>query len=481
MLRILRLVPIFLLVALSLTRSVASAPMDFRARIDAVLTQPGLDHAVVGVLVKSLTDGRTLYERNADLALIPASNQKLLTSAAALSLLGPEYRFQTFLFSGGTVDASGVLNGDLVLRGGGDPSLTLTGLAALADSVKTAGIRSVTGRILADDTRFDTRRLGDSWSWDDEAAAYQPQISALCFNENVVAVTVAPGPKSGAPARVTLTPDTDYVTVQNTALTAPSGEATLAVDRARGQNKILVSGSQPIGAKPFTVRVTVEDPALFAARLFRDLLRDRGIRVANPEIRGPTPPTAVIIGKGASAPLSVLTRFAFKQSDNLYEEVFLKTLGAETTGEGSGAEGAGGRALRAFLRSAKVDTDALAIADGSGLSTHNLVTPRVLVSLLAYMDHDAPPAARTVYRDALPVGGVDGTLGTRFRGTPAAGNVRAKTGTLGIAVSLSGYATTKAGEPLVFSILINHYLRGARAAREARDAIVLALLDAPKP
>lgn len=454
-------------------------------RIDALLADPALRHATVGVLVRSLRDGRVLYERNSDLALVPASNQKILTAAAALSRLGPDYRYRTCLYRTGAIDAKGTLQGDLVLRGMGDPSLTSAHLAELAGAVRAAGVREIAGGILADDTRFDALRLGVNWSWDDEPFWYQPQISALNCDGNVVAVTVAPGPRPGDPAAVTLRPATAYVRVLGGVTTAPAGAgrdalpARVTFGRARARNDFLLGGAIPVGARPVTEEITIEEPALFAATRLAETLRAGGVKVAGgAPLPGKVPPGAVPLAQTLSEPLAVLLRHFLKASDNLYGEVLLKTLGAEVAGEGTGAFGAGGRVAEAALRRAGVDTGALAIADGSGLSRSNAVTPRGLVTLLTWLHVQAPPPVAAAFREALPIGGVDGTLRNRFRGTPAAGAVRAKTGSLSGASSLSGYVTTRVGEPLAFSILMNNVLGGARAARAAQDSLVLALIDA---
>jgi D-alanyl-D-alanine carboxypeptidase/D-alanyl-D-alanine-endopeptidase (penicillin-binding protein 4) len=478
----------------------SAANDDLARRITAILSGPDLRHASVGVLVQSLQgpdgkrSGRVLFERNASLVFVPASNQKILTAAVALRHLGPDFRFETRIGHTGTLGADGTLRGDVVLTGTGDPSLDTAKLAELARALKSAGVRRVTGRIVADDSRFDERRLGVGWQWDNEPFDYQPQVSALNLDGNVVRLSVAPGAAAGDPALVTLDPPTGYVRVVNTTRTLGASEtggsrgpavpgAAVALDRRRGQNELLVSGTIPVGVKPVTGALTVEEPSLFAAARLAELLRAQGVVVSDdaPPVRAAAPVIGVVpAGVVRSEPLARLLRTFLKQSDNLYGETLLKAVGAVTSGRGTTAAGA--RAVAALVAEAGGDARALAVADGSGLSRQNLVSPRNLVALLAHLHVDRAPApAALAFRDALPVGGVDGTLRARFRNTLAQNAVRAKTGSLSRVSALSGYVTTKAGEPLVFSILMNNYLCPASAARRAQDAIVLALMDAQAP
>ena len=464
---------------------VPSVAPDLAGRLNAIFDGPDLRHASVGVLVRSLRDGRVVYERDADLALTPASNQKVLTAAAALARLGPEFRYQTLLLRTGSVSIDGVLQGDLILQGGGDPSLTSLQLGEFIRALRAAGIKRVTGRVIADDSRFDDKRLGLGWNWDDEPFGYQPQVSALNCDRNVLTVGVAPGPTVGARPVVTLTPATAYVTVENSATTVEAGAAAadgIVIDRARGRNVILVSGAIAADAKPAGQRITVEDPALYTAARLMETMREAGVGVeAKAPVRGPAPKAAKNVFTISSLPLGVLVQQFLKNSDNLYGEVLLKTLGANPAEKGAGATLAGAGVADRFLRSCGVDTDAMFIADGSGLSRQNAVTPRNLVTLLTWLHAKASAPVANAFRAALPVGGVDGTLRNRFINTTAQGNVRAKTGSLSGVSALSGYVTTQAGEPLAFSMLMNNVLKGSRAARAAQDAAVLALIATPAP
>jgi D-alanyl-D-alanine carboxypeptidase/D-alanyl-D-alanine-endopeptidase (penicillin-binding protein 4) len=442
-------------------------------RIDALLNDPNLKHGLQGVVVKSLASGATLYERNADLVFIPASNQKLLVSATALEKLGPDFTYETCVYAQGKVNSKGVLEGDLVLKGGGDPTLRTADLTDLARQVRSRGITKVTGDLVADDSLFDSRRLGWGWSWDDLPYYYSAEISALNLNRNVVDVFVQPGRIVGSAAVVKLEPPTDYMTIDNAATTgAPDAKRSVWVDRPLGVNTIRIGGTVPLGAK-VTVSdesITVKGPALYAGSVFKDRLARQGVLVLGKVVSGRLSNGAEKLAAHRSEPLSTILALLNKPSDNLIAEVLLKTLGAVVKGNGTTESGA--EVATEFFQSIGMDVTALRIVDGSGLSRLNYVSPRNLVTLLTHM-HGHKNAK--VFMDSLPVAGVDGTLRNRMKGSPAEKNVRAKTGYVSRVSSLSGYITTRSGEPLVFSILMNHHLCSNPQATAVQNAICEAL------
>jgi len=461
---------------LLLAAPVAAAAQDaLTARIDAALLRMG-PHATAAVRVLAPSRGAVLYERNPDLSLNPASNEKLLTSAAALAKLGPEYRFSTRVLASAPVK-DGVLRGDLTLQGGGDPVLTTEHLAALADRVHAAGIRRVTGKLLADDYRYDAERLGNGWNSDDEPFYYSAQISALSVNRNVLTVDVSPGPEPGAPVIVGVQPVPDHMKILSSAVTgAPGSQTRIDVTRQRARNEVRVTGSIAAGAQPVMgERVTVEEPQLYAAALFRHLLAERGVRVEGPTERGKTADGAAVIAAHESEPLSSIVARLNKPSDNLIAEMLLKELGYAV--KQSGSASAGGDVIEGWLKDIGIDTGGVRVRDGSGLSRLDLVTARAVSELLI---HASKQPWKDVFVASLPIGGVDGTLRNRMKGTPAEKNVRAKTGTLTHVTALSGYVTTASGEPLVFSILINNYpgpSTGPMGSKRIEDLIATALAE----
>ncbi len=482
--------------AVGLRRATAA---EVQKRIDTALAAPDLKNAIVGVLVRSLKDGRTLYARNSDFALVPASNMKLITATATLIKLGTDFRYKTTLLYTGKIDKNGTLNGDLYLRGSGDPSLTSERLLDMVQKLRAAGVTKINGRLIADATAFDDQTLGNGWQWDYESDYYAAQVAGLNCDENVIALEVRPSDKIGEPAqvvvggknaRVLAFEGTKYVTVVGTVTTAPGAstgadgiapatkpEPNISFSRARATNELRVSGTIPLGATPVSDALTIEDPALFTITRFSELCSVGAVNLPAVKerliLKGKTPPEAAVIVETESTPLDDLIKQFLKSSDNLFGEAFLKTIG-------DGRASAGVRTVVEVLKSAGVDSSGLSMVDGSGLSRSDAVTPRFLTDLLIYADRKLDDNRRKALINGLPEAGVDGTLRSRMKGTAAESHVRAKTGSLSNVSSLSGYLQTRSGERLVFSILMNNFTRGnARAARTAQDEIAVALTDAP--
>ncbi|GFH39205.1 D-alanyl-D-alanine carboxypeptidase/D-alanyl-D-alanine endopeptidase [Streptomyces pacificus] len=479
--------PLVLGLAAALTWSGGSAPAGagpsssgLKAAIDTILTDSRMDGGAAGVVVADAASGQRLYERDAGVRLMPASNTKLATSAAAMELLGPGYRFRTDVLSTGRRDGP-VLHGDLYLRGGGDPTTLASDYGRLAAQLRESGVRRVTGRLIADDTRFDTRRLGRSWAADDESSYYSAQISPLTvapdsdYDSGTVAVEVSPGAAPGDRPAVRLTPPNDYVRVDVQGSTAPAGGAdTLTVERAHGTNTLVVDGEIPVGGPPTKEWVTVWEPAGYAAAVFAAALAEQGVRLAGTPLLGrPAPPGATVLATHSSMPLRKLLLPFMKLSNNMHAEALTKTIGYETSG--SGTWGAGLTAIDRYLREEGVETAKLRQVDGSGLSRMNAFSADQLADLLLAV-RDAP--WYTDWHASLPVAcapdrAVGGTLRTRMCNTPAALSARAKTGTLTGASALSGYVEDAAGRGLVFSIVLNNHL--ASSVKDIEDAIVVTL------
>ena len=454
----------------------AAGAQTLTEQIDAILKDPALDHGLQGVLIRSLKTDTTLYERNAGSLMIPASNFKLLVSATALEQLGPDFTFKTEALTAGKI-SKGVLDGHVILKGGGDPVLLTADLTDLARQLKDAGITQISGDVIADDTLFDKQRLGWGWSWDEFPYYFAAEISALSVNRNTVDVWVYPGKEAGARAEVRLVPDTDYMTVESAATTdKPGAKNTVWVDREMGQNVIKIGGSVAQGDSPTkrNAPVTMCEPQLYAACVFASELAKQGIKAAGSVKEGKTPVDAKPAASHASPPLSRILSLLNKPSDNMVAEMLLKNLGAVVKGKGSSESGA--EVEKDFLTKIGMDLSELAIVDGSGLSRLNYVSPHNLVTLLAYM-HSSKNSK--VFIDSLPIAGVDGSLYSRMKGTPAQGNVKAKSGYVARVSALSGYVTTKSGEPIVFSIMMNHHLCPNTQATKLQDKICALLADMP--
>jgi D-alanyl-D-alanine carboxypeptidase/D-alanyl-D-alanine-endopeptidase (penicillin-binding protein 4) len=431
-------------------------------------------------VIADAVSGEVLYQRQPTLRLMPASNTKLPTSAAAMEILGPDYTFTTDVLTTGRQTGS-VLSGDLYLRGTGDPTALAKDYDALAARIAEAGITRVDGRLLADDTRFDRNRLGPSWASDDESAYYSAQISALSvapdtdYDTGSVIVQVAPGAAAGDEPRVTVTPKTKYVDIDVRATTVAAGGANdLTVEREHGGNTIVVSGTTPVGGSGTSEWVSVWEPTGYAAAVFRDALTAHGVKVTGSTRLGhATPAAARQLASHTSMPLKDLLIPFMKLSNNIHAEILTKAMGRKVSGEGSWS--AGLAAVRGYLKGVGVDTAKLRQVDGSGLSRMNNIPAGQFAKLLLAVR--AEPWYADWYK-SLPVACdpdrfVGGTLRTRMCGTPAALNARGKTGSLTGASGLSGYVKDAGGRELVYSIVLNNYL--ASTVKPLEDAIVVTL------
>ncbi|MEU5990635.1 D-alanyl-D-alanine carboxypeptidase/D-alanyl-D-alanine-endopeptidase [Spirillospora sp. NPDC047418] len=456
---------------------------DLRRDLDAILADARLDGASVGVVVRDARTGAVRYSRGAATPVLPASNLKIYTSSAALSLLGTGYRFRTSVYAAPTpgTSAGPSVTGDLYLKGTGDPTMRAAEYDRLAAQVAAKGIRRVAGDLVADDTWFDDVRTPSHWDPTDLQYYYAAPISALNvapnddFDTGSVNVSVGPG-EEGGPVRAGLVPATGAVKIDNRAVTGPAGSpSTLSINRADGSDTIVVSGSYPVSGSTFSTLRTVGKPTLYAADVFRKALRAHGVQVDGTTERGRTPARAARIASHASMPLSRLMVPFLKLSNNMIAEILVKAIGRKAKGQGSWDAGLP-VIERYAARSLGVPSGRLEMADGSGLSRLDRTTAGDVSTALRHVRK-----ARWFpgwYR-ALPVAGdpdrmVGGTLTSRMGGTPAAGNVHAKTGTLTGATALSGYVADASGHRLVFSVILNGYQGGAPKDIEDRIAIRLA-------
>ncbi len=466
----------------SLQRTEPCGPVDrLRQELDYIFSDRAFANAHWGVAIQSLRNGEFLYLRAEDKEFMPASNMKLFTTAAALVKLSPEFRYRTTLLTTGAV-RDGVLQGPLIIRGSGDPSITgryhqgnmLAVFQAWADSLRKLGISAIEGDIIGDDNYFADEILGTGWSWDYQSDYYAAQISALSFNDNCMDIIFTPGDTVGAPVRFRLEPATDYVQVNCSVTTAAKGRALGVVfERAQGTNRVTIRGSIAIDAGETREWFSVENPTLFAAYVFRQTLEEKGIAVRGRAVDIDSLPgftyTATacrVLASYTSPPLSELVTTVNKVSQNLYAELLLRTLGAECKGTGDAAHGA--EVVKEVMAGFGVDPEVINMVDGSGLSRLDMVTPKAVVALLRGMRRHP---AGGVFFDSLPIAGVDGTIRSRMRGTAAENNVRAKTGFIGHVRSLSGYVRTADQEELAFSMIANNYTAPTSLANSLQDLV----------
>jgi D-alanyl-D-alanine carboxypeptidase/D-alanyl-D-alanine-endopeptidase (penicillin-binding protein 4) len=452
-----------------------------------------MNHGQWAVVVRSAGTGERLFERNGGKLMMPASNMKIVTLAAAAHSLGWDARFTTTLEAAGSVDA-GVLRGDLYVRGGGDPTInTRDGrgaavFAAWTAALAAAGINRIEGRIIGDDNLFDDEALGAGWAWDYLQYGYAAPIGALQYDEDVVSLVVTPGIAVSAPAIVTLSPGSG-LSVMNKAITAaPGTPETIDYRRFLDRPVLEVTGAVPLtaadeaSAQVRTVgrEVAVINPTLYFVQSLRSELIAQGISVAGEavdidDLERPPQPTRErrVIARTDSPPLGDIAAVMMKVSQNLYADTLLKAIGVRATGTGTAA--AGRDAVLAVLREWKLDEASLVMADGSGLSRYNYVTAELITGLLDRMYGD--PRHRDSFLATLPVAGKEGTIATRLRKSRAAGNARVKTGSISNMRALSGYVQTRDGEMLAFSILANDFTIPAATVNWIADLAVETLAN----
>jgi D-alanyl-D-alanine carboxypeptidase/D-alanyl-D-alanine-endopeptidase (penicillin-binding protein 4) len=446
-------------------------------RINAIVNHPRYASAMFGVKIVSLDSGKTLYEHDAQKLSSPASNSKLYTMALTLNRLGPDYRIKTSLYAQSQPDAQGTLKGDLIVYGRGDPTINarlhdgdiLKALEPLVAILTKAGVKTISGDLIGDDSYFHDPPFGAGWDWEDFQEYYGAEVSALTINDNTLQLRVKPGQSEGAPCRLAFNPPTAYVAVSNRTQTVAKGvKRHIELYRPVAENLVYISGQVPIDDPGSDEDVTMHNPAGLFVTFFKAALAKHGITVAggvrtidwkDREVMPLDLKQWIELGSMESLPVRDIVREVMKPSQNLYTDLMLAHVGASLESDKEpdsrqSASSAGIRELNKFLGEAGVKRGDTIFEEGSGLSRDNLTTPNATVALLTFMHHHKNA---DVYLNALPIAGVDGTLRRRMKETVAAGNVRAKTGSLRWAHTTSGYVTTAAGEHLVFSMMLNRF------------------------
>ena len=490
---------LFLTLALS-----AASGADLKSKIDELVSKSSaVANAFTGLQVVSLPSGRVLYESNHNRLFTPASNMKLFTTALALARLGPQYRFKTQITSDRPIDANGILAGDLIFAGGGDPTLSgreypyqyhagtpgganysFRAVEELADQLVGRGLKRINGDIVGDDRRYVWEPHGEGWSTGDALWEYGAPVSALILNDNSFAVTIRPAAHRGDLAHITLSPSLEYFSIDNRVRTEAGGARKVAFDRSANGRQLHVAGVIPAGDDGITELLAVDDPAVYAAEVLRDALLRRGVEVKGSAVArhrfsddAPDPAEAttspgIVMAERTSPPLSEILRVVDKVSQNLHAEVMLREAGL-VTGHSGSREG-GLADMQDFLTGAGISKDAYRFKDGSGLSRGTLVSPSAITKLLVYMYKSN---IRELWMSLLPIGGVDGTLATRFKEHPEAQTIRAKTGSLSHVRTMSGYADTSRYGPVAFSFLVNNFDAPTVEISRLLDQIGVALIE----
>ena len=457
-------------------------------QIDTLLNNAPTDMGWWGVKIQYPNTGEVVYERNPQKLFMPASNMKLYTTAAALCMLGPQYKYETDFVASGSIDENGVLEGDLVVRGSGDPSWSWrffdgnydSVLVIIIDSLKASGVTGIKGNIIGDDNVFDDQDLGYGWSWDDETYYYAAQLSGLSYSENYIDFDLVPDTmKLGNLVNIIPKPMTDYLNVRNELVTVSSDTSTeWDYGRDRTTNNAWFRGNYRRERGETERTITIHNPTLYTVHVLKERLMDAGIMVSGDPVDADDLPDSLnydattTLFTYRSHPLSDIISKVNRPSQNFIAESLQKTLGSEFGQEGSSYEG---RKIEMMLfDSLGVNTKNIRLRDGSGLARHNLVTPNATASLLQVMwEHPY----RSYYMESLPLSGVTGTIRKRALGTAAEGNVRAKTGTIGWVRALSGYTWTQSGEPVIFSLMVNHYTIPTSQVNNYLDQIMAMLSE----
>lgn len=455
-----------------------------RSRVAALLADPTVSAGTWGVSVRSLATHEPLVEVNAHRLLTPASTMKTLTLAVTADQLGWDYTFETRVVLTGTI-ANGVLDGDLVVLGSGDPSFDdwdgagAAVFASWATRLKELGVTAVGGRIIGNDDVFTDEGYGSGWMWDDMAEDYSAPASGLQFNQGTAQIVITPG-AVGEPATLALTPSHTRFPMLNRTLTTAAGGATRLAHKALPLTPgAIVSGTIAADATRQLRNVAIGNPTLYFANALRSGLIANGIDVLGGAVDiddlvdapAVDPSTATLVHR--SAPLPALANTLMQLSQNLYAETFLRTLGRER-GEGGTGE-AGIDVVRRTLAAWGIPSSEVVMADGSGLSRYDLVTPAAVVSVLEHVYADE--RLRGPFIASLPVAGQPGMLARRMKGTAAEGRVQAKTGSFSNARSLAGFVRSADDEPLVFDIMTNNYGVPSAQVDRVSDAIVAALAE----
>lgn len=446
--------------------------------IATILRTSPIQGARAGVIVSDLDTGEVVYGKNADELLNPASNVKILTTAAALARLGPDYRFPTEIFFGGPLE-KGVLKGNLYIRGQGDPSLSTERLYRIARQLRHMGLREVQGNLVADESYFDSVYDGPGWEQDDSDRPYMAGAGALSLNLNAVEILVFPGERVGEKARVVVEPGSDYLIVDNQAVTTSARSRSRIVassEPAGTKQRIVVRGRIAQGRDRIVTYRRISHPPLFTANTFREILAEQQIPVKGRVMLGKTPEKLKPAFTDWSEPLPLLVHRLNKWSQNHMAEMLLKTLGAETYGA-PGTWSKGIAAVETFLaEEVGIPRGSLVLRNGSGLNDTNRASARQILQVLewAWKQSTIAPELLT----SLPIAGVDGTTRNRLVGTLGEGRVRAKTGTLQNVTALSGYATAQNGKNYAFAIIVNDYPGRLSSVLPGVDAIGAAVASA---
>ncbi|MEO6182164.1 MAG: D-alanyl-D-alanine carboxypeptidase/D-alanyl-D-alanine-endopeptidase [Verrucomicrobiota bacterium] len=466
---------------------------EFHARLEKMASHPRFSSAMLGVKIESLDTGKVVFEQNAEKLLKPASNGKMYTGALALDRLGPNFKIKTSFLASSKPDVAGKLMSDLIVYGRGDPSFShrfndgnyKAAIEQLADAVVKAGIKSVQGDLVGDESFFRGARFGTGWSVDDLQYYYGAEVSALTLQENTVDLVFKPAAAIGQPVKIITKPETSYLTFENrTSTVEKGGKRGVDVYRPIDSNVVYLHGTLPLGDAGAEDAVAVYNAPLWFISTLREALLRRGVTISGKlktvnwldrEVNPIDFSKLTVVAVIESKPISEILKNMMKPSQNLYAHLLLLQVAENvrtSENRNMNSDDLGLVELKKFCAEAGIEKGAVLMEEGSGLSRGCLVKPAASVQLLKYMRKHR---YAEMFYDSLPIAGVDGTLKSRFKGTAAEKNLRAKTGTIRYVNSIAGYVTSKRGEHLVFSIMLNAY--NGSDGRTHTDGIAALLAD----
>ncbi len=460
---------------------------ELQADLKALINNPDLASAGIGISILSLESGEFFFNYNENKNFLPASTLKILTSAAALKYLGPEFRFNTAFYLDGEIDQGGVFRGNVILRGNGDPSLNkafysdpFSFMDKFIDKLDSLGIKSIRGNLIGDDEYFDEAYYPSGWALDDLQYEYSSQVNALSVNGNSIDITISPGDSIGLPGLLDIYPENSYAAIVNLINTVEKNEVS-GINHLREYNTNLIEivgdiAYDSLKKNKITLRSTIENPTLFLLNVLKEKFEKRNIYFRGLVIDGSDYFGKIDLYKltplydHISPPLSEIIKLLNSRSDNLAAEMVLKTIGKEMTGDGNFANGL--IYIREYLQNAGIPKEKVFIADGSGLSRLNLFAPKYQIDLLAFLYRGAN---KEVFLNSLARPGKEGTLKRRMKNSLAEVNVYAKTGSMNSVSCLCGYVMTRDKEMLAFSIMINNFTGPPALATNLQDLICMRL------
>ncbi len=441
----------------------------------------------IGVKITSLSNNETIFEKNPQRLFMPASTIKLLTLASALHYLGPSFRFETKVLTD-AFDAEKKSVQNLYLKGSGDPSLMDYDLANLALELKQMGIKKINGQVFIDDQIFDDVLWARGVMWDDRNAGYSAPVSGLNMNHNRIQIKTVPAHKASLRAHAIVTPALSLFQVKSEATTKANNAGrllSLSIEHAdhrkeewpsenkeglKAGDKITVNGQTPLNADPYYSLLAVNDPSMMAGTYFKEQLEHLGIEISGKVSRAATPTAALLLATFQSRSLSEALIDFTKISNNVANDSLVKAIAA-VNGVKPASAAAGLKLMNDFLASeVGIPSNALVAADGAGVSRYSLMSPDHMVKLLTYAANRFNLSPE--FMAALPIGGMDGSLGRRMKNDAQKGNVRAKTGTMTGISCMSGYFTNELGHRFAFSIMINGFVGSSQKYTKMQDDIL---------